>query len=302
MSTAPYRGAGCDPAPAPPIILPPGTTAYRRRLFLGRGVSVYYDRHHPNEWPEHTHQQAQGTLVLSDSVSIIRWRTPDGVGHEQRVEGPAVWIVPGGMPHGLSCPSEADMVTLFMEEHFIQETLRQPIREFALMTFAQLGSCDPLAGQVGRAFQTLCRDEEHDRPLYVECIGTTLSAHLLQAMFGLTTAGRRAGGLSAECLGLVMRYIDDHLSEPLRLDRLAKVAGMCRSRFTERFKVSLGLTACAYIIRRRVETAQRLLETSDMKTIDIALTCGFSDETSLARAFRRILHCTPREIRAQRPR
>jgi AraC family transcriptional regulator len=57
-----------------------------------------------------------------------------------------------------------------------------------------------------------------------------------------------------------------------------------------------------YVMRRRVAKAEEMLHDTDRKEVEIANLCGFSDETLMARWFRRILECRPSEIRAQRPR
>ena len=64
--------------------------------------------------------------------------------------------------------------------------------------------------------------------------------------------------------------------------------------------MSTGLAPHAYVMRRRVANAEQLLLETDKKEIEIASLCGFSDDTLMARWFRRELQCRPSEIRAQR--
>ena len=298
MSDAPVSGSGGAPAP---VVLPFATNGYRRKLFPGRGVAVYYDHHQANEWREHAHDQTQGAIVLNRVKVLVNWRTTGEIWHQQELPGPAAWLIPAGMPHALVCPDQTEMVTLFMEPFFVLESLGRLVEECAFAPLAQLASRDQVIGQLAKTFRNLCADQQPAPALYVEGVGTVISAHVLRAMFGLTSAGARRGGLPPEALRRVMRHIDEHLDQAIRLDQLSQVAGVCRSRFTRAFKTSLSLSAHAYIVRRRVERALELLHKTEMKEIDIAHACGFSDDTLMARWFRRVLECTPRQARANRP-
>ncbi len=298
MTDAPDPGGANQPAPTSHV-LSPAANGYRRRLFPGRGVSIYYDRHPPNEWDEHTRTQAQVSGLLEAVECLVRWRTADGARHETWVKGPAVWVIPANVPHSLTYPREADMVTLFVERTFVFETLGREIAEFALVPLAQLSSRDTVIGQLTKTFQKLCRGKEKENALYVESIGTVLGTHILQAMFGDSPCGKR-GGMPVGAQLRVMRFIDEHLADRLDLVTLGRAAGFSACHLGRLFKKSMGLTPHDYVMRRRVAKAEELLETTDKKEVEIAGLCGFSDDTHMARRFRRVLHCSPRAVRARR--
>ena len=299
MTDAPTHGCANQPAPTP-LILPPAANGYRRSLFPGRGVSVYYDRHPPNEWGEHTHEQTQVSGILEAVECLIKWQTPDGLWHNLPMKGPAVWVIPALMPHSLSYPAEADMVTLFMEQAFVLETLGRDVTEFAPMPLEQLASRDTVIGQLTKTFRRLCRGKQKANALYVESIGTVLGTHILQVMFGGGASGNKRGGLPDDAQLRVMRYIEEHLANLLDLVTLGRVAGFTACHFGRLFKKSLGRTPHDYVMRRRVAKAEELLETTDRKQVEIAELCGFSDDTHMARRLRRLLGCSPSEVRSQR--
>jgi AraC family transcriptional regulator len=284
--------------PAPPV-LPPAANGYRRSLYPGRGVSVYCDRHPPNEWGEHTHDQEQVSALLDDAECLIKRKTPDGNWHEITVQGPAVWVMPAGTPHALIYPKEADMVTLFVERVFVWEILARGTTEFTVLPLAWLSSRDALIGQLTNAFRRLCRKQEMANPLYVESIGTVLGAHVLQALFCSEDEIDRRGGLPDEALQRVTCYIDAHIGDELELLVLGQAAGFSASHFGRLFKKSLGLTPHDYVMRRRVAKAEELLRATDKKEVEIAGLCGFSDDTLMARWFRRVLGCRPKDFRGR---
>jgi AraC family transcriptional regulator len=120
---------------------------------------------------------------------------------------------------------------------------------------------------------------------------------------GLTYGGASSGqriGLPTESLQRVTGFIEAHIGEHLDLTLLGRVAGFSPSHFGRLFKTSVGLTPHDYVMRRRVAKAEELLQHSGKKEVEIALLCGFSDDTLMARWFRRVLNCRPSEVRTQR--
>lgn len=97
-------------------------------------------------------------------------------------------------------------------------------------------------------------------------------------------------------------YISQHLADSLDLATLGRVAGFSRSHFGRLFRQQFGRTPHQHVMRCRVEKAALLLATTNKKGIEIAFLCGFSDETLLARWFRRVLGCRPSDCRAGVPR
>ena len=82
-------------------------------------------------------------------------------------------------------------------------------------------------------------------------------------------------------------YIERHLSEPLNLEMLARVAHFSPYHFHRIFRVFTGETLNKFVARRRVERAASQLYTLPDKSItEIALDCGFSGAAAFARSFK----------------
>jgi AraC-like DNA-binding protein len=97
-------------------------------------------------------------------------------------------------------------------------------------------------------------------------------------------------------------YIDEHLQAPIHIHHLAQFANLSYSHFCRAFKGSFGLTAHAYVTRRRVDRARHLLLATDDPLCHIAVVCGLSDQSHLSRIFRQETGKPPgvwrREMRA----
>jgi AraC family transcriptional regulator len=84
-------------------------------------------------------------------------------------------------------------------------------------------------------------------------------------------------------------YIAAHLHTSIRTADLARVAQVGPFRLKRAFKESFGCTPHQYVIRRRVERAQRLISMTDDSLAQIATECGFVGHSHLSHLFYRIV-------------
>ena len=92
-------------------------------------------------------------------------------------------------------------------------------------------------------------------------------------------------------------YIQDHYSETLTISSLAARAGMSESSFVRAFHAVFSLSPGRYITITRLNAARRLLEDSDSLLSEIALECGFCDQSHFCRVFKAMRGLTPGEYR-----
>jgi AraC family transcriptional regulator len=114
------------------------------------------------------------------------------------------------------------------------------------------------------------------------------------AHYGDLAARRRtAGGLSSWQERLAKDIIETRLVGGIGLAELAGLCGLQTSRFAHAFKRSTGVAPYRWLQQRRVTRARELLATSRASLADIALACGFADQSHLTRSFARQLGITP---------
>ena len=95
----------------------------------------------------------------------------------------------------------------------------------------------------------------------------------------------------------VINYIEDHITDQLDYDEIAKQAA-CSSFYLQRlFSVLCGITLGDYIRNRRLTLAGKELSSSDKKVIDIALKYGYETPESFSRAFSKFHGITPSEAK-----
>ena len=91
--------------------------------------------------------------------------------------------------------------------------------------------------------------------------------------------------------------MDARLEGDLRLDELAREAGLSTSHFIRSFRESTGKTPYQFLLERRVQRAQSLMRDPRASLAKIAISSGFADQHHLARVFRHITGITPTTYR-----
>jgi len=95
----------------------------------------------------------------------------------------------------------------------------------------------------------------------------------------------------------MLRYLQEHLAEPVRLEDVAASAGVSARECTRCFRATLGVTPIYHLTQLRVRAAALLLETTDDPVTEIGLSVGFESPSYFGRVFRRHTGLSPREYR-----
>ena len=102
----------------------------------------------------------------------------------------------------------------------------------------------------------------------------------------------------------VLAHIDAHLGDEIRATDLAELVGLSPSHFFRAFRISVGMSPCWYVTRRRINFACERMRTTAEPLAHVALACGFGEQSTFCRVFLRIMGTTPgrwRRSHAARP-
>lgn len=131
--------------------------------------------------------------------------------------------------------------------------------------------------------------------LYVDQLKTTLALHLLRKYCTCTPRiATYSDGLPKYKLQQALGYINAHLEQDIQLADLAELLGMSRYYFVRLFKQSMGVTPYQYVLQQRVERAKVLLRHRERAISDIALECGFANQSHFTKHFRQFTGRTPK--------
>src|SRR5215470_6348292 len=110
---------------------------------------------------------------------------------------------------------------------------------------------------------------------------------------------RTPPALEPRHLARVLEYVEIHLTEEIRLDVLAAMAGMSKTHFIRAFRAATTQTPYAYVIGQRLARATQALRSDDQSVTRIAAEAGFTSASCFSNVFRRHFGVSPLEYRAR---
>lgn len=175
---------------------------------------------------------------------------------------------------------------VYVDAPLLAELCGQPVQRFA-----QPAVDDPALGlRVTTALDGLwaCADQ----PLAFDSLLATLASELVQRHGRGRTAEGRSAGLAPPVLARVRDYLEAHLHQTLRLEDLAREAGLSPFHFLRRFRQSTGHTPQVFLQARRGARAKALLAQGEAPA-EVAASVGLVDQSHLNRLLRRLYGITP---------
>jgi len=121
------------------------------------------------------------------------------------------------------------------------------------------------------------------------CLARDLTpSHAEAALHSVSPAVRRA-----------LHWIEDNLTEPVTIRRVATAAGLSPSSLRQHFFEELGFSPADYVTRQRIERAKLLLHDPGRSITQIAITLGFNTSSHFSAVFKRLTGLTPSDFRNQ---
>jgi AraC-like DNA-binding protein len=94
-----------------------------------------------------------------------------------------------------------------------------------------------------------------------------------------------------------IQHIQSHYGEPLKISKLAAMAGLSLYQFEQRIHRIFELTAGQFIKKVRMDAALRQLKTTDDPIVNVALDSGYSDQSTFTRQFKQVTGLSPAQYR-----
>ena len=92
-----------------------------------------------------------------------------------------------------------------------------------------------------------------------------------------------------------VEYMRENFYENLKLENLAQISGLSKYHFLRKFKEEFSMTPHAYLLQIRIQNAKNMLLNHQSLT-NIALSCGFSDQSHFTRVFNKIYGMSPGKL------
>ena len=111
---------------------------------------------------------------------------------------------------------------------------------------------------------------------------------------GLIEDTKRVTEEKPNWIGRIHEHIHDRWSEEISLDDLATIAGVHRVTVSKNFSRYFGCTFGEYVRKIRIEKALHLIRTTNQSLTDIAVDCGFYDQSHFTRTFKSLTGLLPK--------
>ncbi|MDN7850440.1 AraC family transcriptional regulator [Burkholderia seminalis] len=164
-------------------------------------------------------------------------------------------------------------------------------------------ACDPVLGHLALAVAEGLDATGPLNTLFVEQVGLAIGTHVVRRYGNLRARDlQRTGNLSPAKVARAQELLMEKADLGVSIEEVAAECELSRGYFIRAFSRTTGRTPHQWLLEQRVMRARDLIETSDMTLADIAMACGFSDQSHLSRVFVRIVGHPPGAWRRARSR
>ncbi|MGO7323289.1 helix-turn-helix domain-containing protein [Rhizobium ruizarguesonis] len=135
---------------------------------------------------------------------------------------------------------------------------------------------------------------------FMEYIALALHDHVIYTYGDIRRGTRASGGLTPWQVRRACDFIEANLADDPSIAELSRECGISASYFARAFRVTLGMTPHQWITSRRIERAKSLMVQTMESLAEIAIMCGFVDQSHLGRHFLRLDGISPAQWRRRR--
>jgi AraC-like DNA-binding protein len=262
-------------------------------------IAFYHvESNHPRyQMPYHWHPEYEIIRILKGSFQMV-------IDSRQiTAEKGDILFISGGTLHGgvpEACTYECivfDMKLLLGNNKICSRQIQQLIRHEITITLKILSEQAELIKAAGDLFTAL----GEKKPGYEFMTQGTLF-HLLGIIFGMGAyqVNESKSTVSSQQIIRfkdVLNYIEEHYTESISLEDMARVAGLSPRYFCRFFRKMTQCTPTEYLNYYRIECACEQLTEVPVSITDVALSCGFNDISYFIKAFHKAKGITPKQYK-----
>jgi len=198
-------------------------------------------------------------------------------------EEPSVWV-----------PHPFDALILYVTQEALDEVAYAHGASRVEQLVWPLGKFDPVVHHLGKSFLASLEQPLHASKIFLDHLLHALNCHLVCSYGGVRMAAARfRGGLSSLQMRRATELLEAHLDGKIALQQVAEACELSVSHFARAFKQTFRRPPYRWLTERRVDRARDLMMNSQLPIADIAIQCGFADQSALNRSFKRIHGVSP---------
>jgi AraC-like DNA-binding protein len=254
--------------------------------FRDRDNQIHILSMHGKKFEAHFHSNIEVMYVASGEMEVT-------IGSEKRIltQG-SVAVAESYVVHSVSVPEDADVRVAIIP------VIRIP--DYGLMhrnltyatPFLMPSSHSEAIGTLFHSFENYRRDSS---PMIGKGFAYLLLGMLTDALGTVPAYHRNKDGVAV--VGQMLRYMDEHYTEPLTLERLATEFGYHKDYLSRVFNDTIHTGFSRYLATMRLRYAVQLIRTTDLSLEEISERAGFGNTHSFYDIFHITYQCTPGQYR-----
>jgi AraC-like DNA-binding protein len=163
-----------------------------------------------------------------------------------------------------------------------------------LMYEPGVGVNDVTISGLGSLLLPALKQPDQAHPLFVEHVLLAVGVHVAETYAGMRPASRPArGGLAPWQERRATEILRANVKGSVTLKEVAQECGLSVGYFSHAFRRTLGVSPHRWLIEQRVVLSKEKLRDDRLTLSEVAMECGFSDQSHLTRAFRQTVGVSP---------
>lgn len=158
----------------------------------------------------------------------------------------------------------------------------------------ETASRDIVLANLARALLPALQRPEEASVLFVDQMTTAIGTYLVQRYGGRPVPSvTRTPLLSRAHEQMAKSILLEHLEGDVSIADVAEACNLSRGYFIRAFRESTGMTPFQWLLDQRIDRARQLIRTSSAPLAEIAVACGFADQSHFTRVFSALVGTTP---------
>jgi AraC family transcriptional regulator len=153
---------------------------------------------------------------------------------------------------------------------------------------------DAVIRNLGQCLRGAFERPEQANQLFLDHVMMAVATHVAKTYGGLKVGERLSrGGLAGWQERRAKEILAAHLTGQIALQDVAHACSLSVSHFSRAFRETTGLAPHQWLLQRRVEAAKSAMHDASLPLAEIALACGFADQSHFTRVFSKQVGISP---------
>jgi AraC family transcriptional regulator len=248
----------------------------------------------------HEHYTVMITLA---AIKDLHWSLQGKFGESFDAPAGTVLIIPPETDYTVQWPQETDYVQIALDDSLLSD-LNEISGGLSLKELfphpARLPN--PKALLIANLFRAELLKNAPVSAGYVQALLSVLMVQLVQNHSFLRTGNGKQenGGLSYQASRRIEAYLRENYMRKLSITKMADVLGVSGGHFLTSFRESFGQTPHQFLLMLRLNAAEDMLVNTKISLAEIADRAGFSSQSHMTTALKKIRLITPGELRRKK--